>query len=177
MSIYNSPFLLLCESHLDNQAWRETMADLPTWQGRYLANTTHPNSKEFGILISGEASTDISEKVLEIPDLPQGALGLCLTINNMDINIVLVHAPNKHPDRRSFFTTLENALNAYENEQPFALLGDFNCVESPRDRLPHRDQDAGVKELQELTNSSNVFNVWRKIGGTKSSVTYSQSNP
>lgn len=177
MSVYKLPFLLLCESHLDNQAWVKALAEVPTWQGRCLANPNEPNSKEFGILVSGDASASVSEKILDIPDIPKGALGICLTIDNMDINIVLIHAPNQHSARRSFFTTLKNALNAYDSEQQFALIGDFNCVELPEDRLPQRDHDAGIKELQDLTNSLNVFDVWRKIGRTKSSFTYAQSNP
>ena len=75
------------------------------------------------------------------------------------------------------WTTLEAMWGNAPLGTPDVLLGDFNLVESPIDRLPtHGDDRHATDALQKLLVSGNMNDGWRRENPAERSYTFAQSS-
>lgn len=98
------------------------------------------------MIIHGETANEIHINTIDVPDLPKGAVAVHCALFEIETDLVLLLSPNANSAKRAFYTGLQEALSYYSDEQQFALLEDFNCVEHLQDRSPFRSL------MQEGTN-------------------------
>ncbi|OBZ82071.1 LINE-1 retrotransposable element ORF2 protein [Choanephora cucurbitarum] len=141
--------------------WQNVNSRNPSWEGQRLLSIKEASSTEFAIFKRTDAffkklNVDI---FLEIPT-PKGAVALKLRQGDVYFNVMLVHAPNFGTSKSTFFRSIERLLVNTTEEAPFALPGDFNCVEYGCDRFPPRPKEASKNELLSLTTSTNSTDAW-----------------
>lgn len=98
--------------------------------------------------------------------------------NQSTLNILAVYAPNRANENEAFWKTIQNA---YEGPSPLPepqfVLGDFNLVEDPLDRLPIRpDRDNQVNALQSLKTRLQLVDGWRLENPQRAAYTWSQKS-
>lgn len=107
MGVAKIPFLFLSECHLSDKQWAETSVLPPTWKVVHIADWHDPDSKEFGVIVHGEATNDISINTIDVPDLPKGAVAVHCVIYEIEIDLILLHSsPNANSAKRNFYTFL-----------------------------------------------------------------------
>jgi len=83
-------------------------------------------------------------------------------MDDIDINLINIYAPNNDTDRRQFYSDLEKYLVPENN----ILAGDFNSIENPRlDKIGgsiHTRQTA-TRILSEITARNNLHDIWCKV--------------
>ncbi|KAF6749306.1 Endonuclease/exonuclease/phosphatase [Ephemerocybe angulata] len=91
------------------------------------------------------------------------------------ITALAVYAPNIQKENERFWNDLDNKYFEGGVPRPDILLGDFNMVEEPIDRLPpHGDAIASVERLRALKDRLHLFDGWRQENPTKPRYTYVQ---
>lgn len=92
------------------------------------------------------------------------------------IRIANLYAPNDEQDAVDFFQTVADRL---KRNKPDILLGDFNHVESEKDRLPRRRPPSSRirKALSELKNTLKVEDSWRESNPDTNDFTWESSHP
>jgi len=92
------------------------------------------------------------------------------------LRILNVYAPAKNSDKVEFWRELLTAIDANENLQPDAMMGDFNLVENPEiDRLNNRrgaDPPAARDAMTELVTGLNMTDGWRRRHPRKRGYTF-----
>ena len=97
--------------------------------------------------------------------------------NNQPLKILNIYAPNNPRENEGMWTSLRETWEATPNEKPAIMLGDFNLVESPVDRLPEHGDDRGATDaLQALTRTGNMCDGWRRENPTERDYTFSQTS-
>ena len=88
------------------------------------------------------------------------------TINwpeNTQTNILTMYAPNPPHENAALWNQITNYTRENPATTPNIVLGDFNMVEDPKDRLPqHPDAMSNVEALQELKSEIRITDGWRK---------------
>ncbi|KAH9891235.1 Endonuclease/exonuclease/phosphatase [Cubamyces lactineus] len=88
--------------------------------------------------------------------------------------IMNVYGPNDSCQSAEFWKTLETSEQATNLD---LLLGDFNIVESPRDRIPERGDSAEATEaLSALVRSGQMSDGWRDANVEQKAYTYMQKS-
>ncbi|KAH6905947.1 Endonuclease/exonuclease/phosphatase, partial [Coprinopsis sp. MPI-PUGE-AT-0042] len=96
---------------------------------------------------------------------------------NQNICILNVYTPNASIDNWNFWTHLTRELKdpRYKSIQPQIVLGDFNKVEDPIDRLPIDSDDLGcIEALRQLKNKLGIRDGWRDENPDGIEFTYMQ---
>ena len=76
-------------------------------------------------------------------------------------SLVNVYAPTHRPDHPSFWRTILEEHSALNLPNPDFMLGDFNVMEDPIDRVPaNPDNQAAVAALRELRLAWNLEDTW-----------------
>ncbi|KAH9848339.1 Endonuclease/exonuclease/phosphatase, partial [Lenzites betulinus] len=90
------------------------------------------------------------------------------------LSLLNVYPPNRAVDNACFWRELDNVLRA-RGERPMILLGDFNFVELPEDRLPPRaDSQTTVAAFTALRDRLALRDSWRGAHPTARVFTYCQ---
>ncbi len=96
--------------------------------------------------------------------------------NARRLRILNVYAPNDPTDNANFWTSLKSEMTRGGTEKPELMLGDFNMVENPMDRLPaRRDADRQVEELRSLLTTLDMVDGLRTWDPNWRTFTYMQS--
>lgn len=124
------------------------------------------------------------------PANPTGARGVAIAINKRLINadettcetvipgralmatikwtrgekfeVLVIYAPNDTTENEAFWEELQEELRRRRLPHPDILMGDFNIVESPLDRLPTRpDAEGPVDALQRMCQRMQLVDEWR----------------
>ncbi|KAH9857854.1 Endonuclease/exonuclease/phosphatase, partial [Lenzites betulinus] len=96
---------------------------------------------------------------------------------NRRLNILNVYAPNATSENATFWTEIKEAHTHPNTTHPDIMMGDFNIVEHPRDRLPERqDNETATEALATLVRTLHMKDGWRESEMTKKCFTYLQSS-
>ena len=88
-------------------------------------------------------------------------------------SLVNVYAPTHRPSHPSFWKKVLDEHSALHLPNPDFLLGDFNVMEDPIDRVPaNPDDQAAVAALQELRLAWNLEDSWRHLHPRDCAYTY-----
>ena len=88
-------------------------------------------------------------------------------------SLVNVYAPTHRPDHPSFWRKILDEHSALNLPNPDFLLGDFNVMEDPIDRVPaNPDDQAAVAALRELRLAWHLEDAWRHLHPQTCAYTY-----
>lgn len=140
----------------------------------YSIDQNEPNSKGVAIVLNKEKTNTLNITENEI--IPGRALMLVLPWHaDLTITILAVYAPNRTGENKDFWTLLQNKLQAQNFPLPDIMLGDFNLVENPLDRLPSHPDDANATEaLLDLKSMLHYKDGWRSTNPTTKAYTFLQ---
>ena len=154
--------LAVQETHLTE----ETITDLHSqFPGRihikHTSDLLHPNSKGVAIILNKQLTKWKEATTREI--FPGRALLLTIPWrNNSVINVLAIYAPNPTNENQLFWETLDQKWLDENLPLPDVMLGDFNLVEEPIDRLPvHGDAPSAIQSLNKFKERLNLFDGWR----------------
>ena len=155
---------ILCtqESHSDNaQIKRLNSQFSPNLKFIHTHNKDNPRSKGIIIIINLSKIKHAPLSVIEI--IPGRAISATIEWpENTLTNILTVYAPNVPTDNANFWKSITTAIKDRTFPMPDIILGDFNMVEDPQDRLPpHLDASNSTDALLELKMETNLFDGWR----------------
>ncbi|KAK0495621.1 Endonuclease/exonuclease/phosphatase, partial [Armillaria luteobubalina] len=96
------------------------------------------------------------------------------------LTILCVYAPNvtEHQggENATFWNDIETHIQAHPDMKPDVIIGDFNMVEEPINRLPLRNDPADAREaLDDMKMSLGMSDGWRNMYPTKRSFTFLQN--
>lgn len=140
---------LCLENDLDILAVQETKVEseeqtgrmVQPFRSRYNVCVCHSVGTSGGCALFLRNSLGIVEETVIVCET--GRLIVCdFTFSGFQWRIVCVYAPNQENDRRMYFERVARYVNC---ERFVILMGDFNCVCAPQDRVqnsPVRDQSA-----------------------------------
>ena len=123
----------------------------------------------------------INKRLLGVNDidpyelLPGRALLVSIPWNpQIRINILNVYAPNDPTSNAALWESIHDGI--INLPQPDVILGDFNFVEDPLDRLPaHSDNPATVDNWQSLKSHLSLTDGWQATFPNSLSYTFAQS--
>ena len=88
-------------------------------------------------------------------------------------SLVNVYAPTHRPSHPSFWGKVRDEHGALNLPNPDFLLGDFNVMEDPIDRVPaNPDNQAAIAALRELRLAWNLEDTWRHLHPQDCAYTY-----
>ncbi|EPT02323.1 hypothetical protein FOMPIDRAFT_1101618, partial [Fomitopsis schrenkii] len=91
------------------------------------------------------------------------------------LTLLNVYAPNQSTANAKFWEDIQIELRNHRLTRPDVLLGDFNIVEEPGDRLPMRDDaNPPVQALKTLLRWLELTDGWRMSEPTTKDYTYPQ---
>ena len=154
-----------CVKHLE-QAWTRE------WQNE--AKFSNGTSQSCGVAILFGRHFTISnyysdnEGRLQILDIYKDNEQLC---------IVNIYAPNKDGERVTFFTELLQVL-ATRRYDKIIIGGDFNTTLGHKDKIGGKRKNyKSSKQLNNLMDSLELLDVWRKLHANEIDYSWSQPNP
>ena len=125
------------------------------------------------IILTNEADGAV---VSDVQTDPNGRLiALNFTKNGSTYRLINIYGPNSADQRPALFQQMESFLS---KEHPNILGGDFNCVESPKDRqagIGNQAYKAASKHTDYLTNiakSRRLVDVYRRLYPQEACFTY-----
>ncbi|KAH9855820.1 Endonuclease/exonuclease/phosphatase, partial [Lenzites betulinus] len=162
--------LALQETHLT----QERVASLHNLFGQYLNICSEPWSD--GGTRAGGVCFVINKRRVNCDDYTveqlvpgRAALLRIPWTNGRSLSILNVYAPNDAGENSNFW----KELNAHQTCRPDAMLGDFNVVDDPIDRLPTRsDPCSTVESLGDLCRSLRLRDGWRETNANVRAYTY-----
>ena len=97
--------------------------------------------------------------------------------NNTPLNILNVYAPNATRENETFWNALKRTWEESDQPNPDIMLGDFNLVEAPIDRLPaHGDDSVAAEALRDLRRMNDLTDGWRNENPSDRAFTYAQAS-
>ena len=137
------------------------------------ADPENHNSKGVALVINKRllGAHDIDHYEL----LPGRALLVSIPWNSQNrINVLNIYAPNDPTRNATLWETIHDGI--INLPQPDIILGDFNFVEDPLDRLPaHFDNPTTVDNWQSLKSHLSLTDGWRATFPSSLSYTFAQS--
>lgn len=140
---------LFADNELDIVAVQETKVEsqeqtdrmVQPFRSRFNVCVAHSVGLSGGCCLFIRQSIGITETA--VVSCTSGRFVYCdFSFSNIEWRVICVYAPNRDSERKVFF----EGIRAYlESERMILLLGDFNCVCAPEDRVnqvPVRDQSA-----------------------------------
>ncbi len=95
--------------------------------------------------------------------------------NGQTLKILNVYAPNDMMENSAFWTRRENAYLSGSQQRYDIVLGDFNVVTDPNDRLPpRRDLLAAQDSIGSFLRRADLLDGWRERNPSKRQYTYLQ---
>ena len=130
----------------------------PNWIIKHnLTDSAHSR----GVAIMFHNSLDIEIKNIHKKDDARVIL-INAVINNIEMSLCNVYAPNDTNNRKEFFRTLKYWIarhTDYDNE--LVLGGDFNCAINDNDRVNIRgNEDVSRNSLKSLLNDLDLLDTW-----------------
>lgn len=150
---WNIDFLLLQETHWDD----EFVSDIRKICNQQIFYCNYTNTScGVAILANNRYKDDIK---LTHKDDQGRFVSITLNINDMDITIANVYAPNACSEKVKFFKN----INAYLKNDKIILAGDFNTSLSVLDRYNtiHK-KDQAFYEINRIMEMNNLCDIWRK---------------
>jgi hypothetical protein len=96
---------------------------------------------------------------------------------NQNLTILAIYAPNIPIENKEFWLNLQVMWQTRNLPKPDILLGDFNIVEDPVDRLPsHPDNTEATEALQDLKSELLLQDGWRRTFPTTKAYSYLQKS-
>lgn len=125
------------------------------------ANITRPNAHGVGIIINKEIVP--ADDVAHWDIVPGRALLVKLRWHrDHHLGILAVYAPNDPTQNGAFWGEVRDFIEENGLTKPDIVLGDFNLVEDPVDRLPCRlDPAPAVEQLSSALREFEVTDGWR----------------
>ena len=147
--------ILLQETH-----WTEDMHHIiqQDWKGKILYSDSSASARGVAILFHEKLDFDIKHSS---HDNAGRTLTTMITMENTDLNLINIYAPNTDTERCLFYSDLEKFL-APENN---VLAGDFNSIEFPRlDKIggSGRARQTNITILADISARHNLHDIWRK---------------
>ncbi|EPS92773.1 hypothetical protein FOMPIDRAFT_1033892 [Fomitopsis schrenkii] len=91
------------------------------------------------------------------------------------LTLLNVYAPNRSTENARFWESIQEELRARRLARPDVMMGDFNVVEEPGDRLPMReDANTPVQALKTLLRWLELTDGWRMSEPTTKEYSYPQ---
>jgi len=147
--------ILLQETHWTEDMHRNRQQE---WKGKILFNEGSASACGVAILFHEKVDFDIKHSSR---DNSGRTLTTLITMENTDLNLINIYAPNTDIERRLFYSDLEKFL-APENN---ILAGDFNSIEFPRlDKIGGsvRARQTAMTILADISARHNLHDIWRK---------------
>ena len=96
------------------------------------------------------------------------------SLENEDVSLSCIYAPNNINDRKLFFNRLKRWLNLYaQNKSNLIIGGDFNCCLNEKDRVPNTHlNDKSRKTFHDFINQIGLKDTWNVINPQKPGYTY-----
>ncbi|TFK79298.1 DNase I-like protein, partial [Polyporus arcularius HHB13444] len=92
------------------------------------------------------------------------------------LRVANVYAPNRPADNARFWEELDQVWTTARSRRPDVILGDFNIVEDPIDRIPaHLDDRTAVTALRAMRSKLGLVDGWRMENGNTKAFTYLQT--
>ena len=115
--------------------------------------------KQGGVAILCSPNTDFD--VLQWKKDTSGrVLSVIARAGEVNYNFVNIYAPTNPSERKRFFESLPDY---FFPDSVKVIAGDFNCIESPKDKYGGNFISAG--ELPELRKNVRLVDIWRKTHG------------
>lgn len=155
--------LAIQETHLDDQ----TTTAIQQALGKRLekVNSQPENNPRASAGVAFILNKDLIDTgKVEKHELIKGrAMAIKLTWKNgEDTTLINIYAPNKRSDHKDFWEKIENMRVSKHLRKPDFILGDFNVMEEPIDRIPAKhDAKGAVTALREFSLNMGVQDQWR----------------
>ncbi|KAI0731181.1 Endonuclease/exonuclease/phosphatase, partial [Earliella scabrosa] len=96
--------------------------------------------------------------------------------SSRSMKLLNVYAPNEARENAAFWNEIKQQYTNRDNQTPTVMMGDFNMVEAPADRLPaRRDADDQVDALGALKRHLDLVDGLRQRDPTTRIFTYMQT--
>ena len=154
----NSDIILLQETHF-------TAGDENRWNllwGNHIF-FCHGTSASGGMAILLSPKIKNASFIKERTLLPGRCQYVNITINNQNLHIINIHAPNSGEDRIKFLKSLDTFLTSLDANDIVILGGDYNSTTNPEiDRRSKREtHKPSSNALMSLVQKHNLSDVWR----------------
>ena len=165
LKMQNFDLILLQETHCDVQNEKKWSQE---WQGKTF--WSHGNSSSRGVAILIKPNLDIGINNVD-RDLQGRYICIDTKIDDLDISVINVYAPNNVIERKTFLKILSGNILAKSQTNTgheLIIAGDFNCAINPNlDRRNDKGQntttpDGGSVEIKSLTSQHSLEDVWRR---------------
>ena len=133
-----------------------------------------PNAKGVAIVLNKEITNTVGTKATEV--IPGRALLVQIPwCTGLIIRILAIYAPNTPAENKAFWDTIHEKWQREHLPKPDIMLGDYNLIEDPIDRLPcHADNTQTVEALQNIKSLFLLHDGWHRAYPTTKSYTYLQ---
>ncbi|KIN95505.1 hypothetical protein M404DRAFT_65300, partial [Pisolithus tinctorius Marx 270] len=111
--------------------------------------------------------------------IPRRAARLKIKITDeQTLDLINIYSPNELGEKHLFWLTLKNKINQVDDWENPIILGDFNFVENPIDRLPaHADDATTINTFKEIKETLHLIDGWRAQNPQDRMYTYKKQNP
>ena len=149
------------------------------WNGQVFhscSNSSH--SRGVAILLR----EGLQSEVISVHNCDKGRLLLLnIKVNNKEICIVNVYAPNKPCDRIEFFSKILTFINKYACTKTSVLIGgDFNCVLNNDDRISNScsdKKDPSTAKLKSIISTLSLCDIWKIKNPSEVQFSYIDAQP
>ena len=145
------------------------------WGGKVLYNHGSSHSKGVMILLNPKLDYQIDE---EVRDKNGRFLSAKITLDNCQIVLANVYAPNDINQQVLFFKELQKLLGKFAQEM-MIIGGDFNCALSPSDKEggnPTSKKLPVISEIENLCHLYSLCDVWRFLNPNARQFTWKTSH-
>ncbi|KAL9968540.1 hypothetical protein ACROYT_G020647 [Oculina patagonica] len=167
--IYKSPRGMLSkETYSSNETAKIWETE---WGGKVLFNHGTYHSRGVMILFNPKLDCQIDEVVR---DKNGRFLSTKITLDDCQIVLTNVYAPNDTNQQVLFFKEIQKSLSKFAQEK-FIIGGDFNCALSPSDKEggnPTSKKQSVIKEIDNLCHLYSLCDIWRSLNPTAKQFTW-----
>ncbi|KIJ93783.1 hypothetical protein K443DRAFT_125470 [Laccaria amethystina LaAM-08-1] len=101
-----------------------------------------------------------------------------ITKDENGLDLINLYAPNNDKEKAEFFGQVHEIMTGLEDLADPIILGDFNFVEEPMDRIPAHEDDKKVVESFKLTKKKlKLYDGWREHNPTAKKFSFHQNTP
>jgi len=138
------------------------------WGRKVLYNHGTCHSKGVMILLNPKLDCQIKE---EVRDENGRFLGARITLDDVQIVLANVYAPNDTTHQVLFLKEIQKLLSNFAQEK-IIIDGDFNCALSPNGGNPTSKKLPVIKEIDNLCHLYGLCDIWRFLNPTAKQFTW-----